>query len=428
MTCKICIKRCLRTLTLAALTLFLFPCLGCQRESTEAPHTGAQDTSATVAQTTASTPAATAESTTSQVELPVKTAPGLDITDRTDLVSICYTVWFDAILTHGTAPITDWANVTEILAGKQDWAPAPSFHYWAKPALGYYRSSDKQVIRTHMTQLGEAGVDFIIVDLTNASDGYLQSDAWYLYIQRPMDAICRTITAMRAEGKTTPYVVFWCGPNCGTPIYQKLYDRYLNSEDWADCFVFWDEKPFLITVNMPEDFPLPELYTVRAMWGLGTVKYDKGQWSFLSIDSYGKFSPGPDGKPEQVSVAVASQETYMSLPTAHGREGGVFWYKQWYNAFEIRPKIVTLTWWNEWVAQRLEIAPGVYRFTDNYNQAYSRDIEPMEGGHGDQYYRWMVEYIAAYKGGLPCPILYEESTEHTAAIEAFHKRVGKPAP
>ena len=345
---------------------------------------------------------------------------GLDITDKTGLVSICYSVWFDAILGKSGGTVDNWHNITEILAGKQEWGGSPSFHYWAKPALGYYSSSNKDVIRTHMTQLYTAGADFIIIDLTNAGDGYIGASAWTEYIQKPMDAICDTIMEMRAEGLGTPYVVFWVGDGNG-PLYQELYDKYHTVEKWKDCFVYWEGKPFLITTHKsPEEFPLKDLYTVRSMWGLG-VKYDQGQWSFLSINNKDKVTNGPDGKPEQVSVAVASQETYMSrLDTAHGREGGMFWYAQWLTAFEYRPKIVTLTWWNEWTTQRLDVGGGEYAFTDNYNQDYSRDIEPMEGGHGDQYYKWMVEYISAYKGGLECPVLIEEAYEDK--LETFMKK------
>ncbi len=332
---------------------------------------------------------------------------GLDITNKTDLVSICYSVWFDAILGGGTEPVTDWNNITEVLAGEREWGGVTAFHYWAKPAVGYYRSSDKVVIRKHMNQLYTAGVDFIVIDLTNAGDGYLGSSAWTNYIQKPMDAICDTIMEMRAEGEGTPYVVFWVGDGEG-PLYRELYDKYHAVEKWQDCFVYWDGKPFMLTTHkQPADFPLADLLTVRSMWGLrGKGGYADGQWSFLNIDNTDHLAVDKNGKPEQVSVAVASQETYMSMPSAHGREGGFFWFRQWYYAFDVHPKIVTLTWWNEWTAQRFDVDGGIH-FTDNYNQNFSRDIEPMTDGHGDQYYRWMIEYISAYKGGKDCPILVE---------------------
>ena len=346
---------------------------------------------------------------------------GLDITNKTDLVSICYSVWFDAILGVSGSGVEDWNNITEVLAGKKEWGSYPQFHYWAKPALGYYSSSNKEVIRTHMTQLYTAGVDFIIIDLTNAGDNYLGSSAWTDYIEKPMDAICETIMEMRLEGLGTPYVVFWVGTNDG-PLYQALYDRYHAAEKWKDCFVYWDGKPFLLTTHtFPKDFPLKDLFTVRSMWGLGTVKYKEGQWSFLSENNYKKYTTAADGSIEQVSVAVAAQQTYMSnLNTAHGRQGGMFWYAQWLTAFEYRPKIVTLTWWNEWTAQRLRDPDGNYVFTDNYNEDYSRDIEPMEGGHGDQYYQWMIQYISAYKGGLECPVLVED--DYVNHVSKFMKK------
>ncbi len=334
---------------------------------------------------------------------------GLDITDKTDLVSICYSVWFDTILGGGSSEIDSFNNITEALAGNQGFGNLGEFHYWAKPAEGYYRSSDKSVIRTHMRQLYTAGVDFIIVDLTNAHNGYLGSSAWITYIQQPVDAICETIMEMRAEGEGTPYVVFWVGNWVGdsTEVYKAIYDRYYTTDKWRDCFVYWDDKPFLLTSHlMPSRFPYKNLFTVRCMWGLG-VNHKAGQWSFLSVDNKNTVTYDKDGNPEQLGVATASQETYMSASTAHGRDGGAFWNAQWQTAFDVHPKIVTLTWWNEWVAQRIEVDGKVY-FTDNYTQEYSRDIEPMEGGHGDQYYQWLIQYIAAYKGGLACPDLVDK--------------------
>jgi len=37
-------------------------------------------------------------------------------------------------------------------------------------------------------------------------------------------------------------------------------------------------------------------------------------------------------------------------------------------------------------------------FVDEFDQEHSRDIEPMRGGHGDDYYWQMVDFIRRYKG------------------------------
>ncbi len=329
--------------------------------------------------------------------------PGLDITDKQDLVSICYSVWFDGILGTGNEPVTDFNNITEVLEGKRDWGAVHAFHYWAKPAQGYYRSTDMQAAKNNLILLGEADVDFIILDYTNANDGYISNTAMgKVWMFDPLDTLCQATLELRAQGYRTPYIVAWCGASEG-PMIKALYDRYYTENNpYADCFVYWEGKPFMIYTQSTDSFPYPDLFTVRYMWGLT----NEPCWRFLNIrnrnTAYEK-----DGVIEQISVAVASQETYMSMPTAHGRNGGKFFYEQWKEAFRVHPKVVTITWWNEWTAQRF-IVDGQTAFVDNYNQEYSRDIEPMEGGHGDLYYQFMKQYIAAYKAGESCPKLLEE--------------------
>lgn len=329
--------------------------------------------------------------------------PGLDITDKTNLVSICYSVWFDGILGTGTEPVTDFHNITEVLAGNQDWGPEYAFHYWAKPAQGYYRSTDIEAAKNNLILLGEADVDFIILDYTNANDGYISNTAMgKVWMFDPLDTLCRATLELRAQGYRTPYIVCWCGTSEG-PMIEAIYDRYYTENNpWADCFVYWEGKPFMIYTAPTDSFPCPEKFTVRHMWGLTTADC----WRFLNVTNRNTAYRNGDVI-EQISVAVASQETYMSMASAHGRSNGKFFYRQWVEAFRVHPKVVTITWWNEWAAQRF-IVDGTSAFVDNYNQNYSRDIEPMEGGHGDLYYRWMKQYIAAYKAGEDCPQLTGE--------------------
>ena len=356
---------------------------------------------------------------------------GLDVTHKTDLVSICYSVWFDYILRTTDTGVDYYHDISQILAGNKDWGGSPSFHYWAKPALGYYCSSNREVIRTHMSQLYAAGVDFIILDHTNLGYGLKSNPTeWNRMVDAPMIALFETIMEMRTEGLGTPYVVVWVGGGGDVQLYQYLYDNYYGQEKWADCFVYWDGKPFLLTTYYHDATnPAPEEFTVRCMGGLWdrTSCVRQNKWNFLSINNAKYCTESPDGAHEQIGVCVASQETYMSADTAHGRMGGLFWYAQWTSAFEFRPKFVTLTWWNEWTAQRLYIEgghyDGQYHFTDAYSPECSRDIEPMEGGHGDQYYRWMIQYVYAYKNHRDCPVLVED--EYLPYVDAFMQKYEK---
>ena len=42
-------------------------------------------------------------------------------------------------------------------------------------------------------------------------------------------------------------------------------------------------------------------------------------------------------------------------------------------------------------------------FVDEYTEEYSRDIEPMHGGHGDNYYYQMISFIRRFKGTRSIP-------------------------
>ena len=61
-----------------------------------------------------------------------------------------------------------------------------------------------------------------------------------------------------------------------------------------------------------------------------------------------------------------------------------------------------VTGWNEWVAGRFSMH-GPLTFVDQFTEEYSRDIEPMRGGHADNYYYQLVANVRRYKGMPPLP-------------------------
>jgi hypothetical protein len=130
-------------------------------------------------------------------------------------------------------------------------------------------------------------------------------------------------------------------------------------------------------------------------------------------------------KPEQVNVSVAQnlrakdgQVTNMSNGDARGRgfhaghqdasaaavDRGLNLAEQWRQALELAPPFVMITGWNEWIAGRWGEANGPLVFVDQFDRQYSRDIEPMRDGHGDNYYYQMVGGIRRYKGAPALPV------------------------
>ena len=310
---------------------------------------------------------------------------------------------------------------TKILAANPtspQWGPARSSHYWGEPFFGYYKPDDPWVIRKHAQMLSDAGVEVIVFDVTNA-----------LTYPKAYSAVCEVYDEMRGQGCQTPRIAFML--NAGTAATaQKLYDDLYGAGHFPDLWFRWLGKP-LILAN-PDELPpkLREFFTVRRSWAwthpdgwFGDGK-DKWPWLDNSPQNYGWH----DDKtvPEEIAVAVAQHPTTNigrsyhaghEPPEAQQDSGrGVYFEEQFKRALDVKPEFVFITGWNEWTATRfLCNADGAVGFTgrslkkgesywvDEYNQEFSRDIEPQRGHYEDNYYYQMVSFIREYKGVRPSP-------------------------
>ena len=71
--------------------------------------------------------------------------------------------------------------------------------------------------------------------------------------------------------------------------------------------------------------------------------------------------------------------------------------------------MVFVTGWNEWCASRYASWPSggnsvvENAFPDQFNNEFSRDVEPSRGDLADHYYYQLVNYVRRYKGANPIP-------------------------
>jgi len=128
------------------------------------------------------------------------------------------------------------------------------------------------------------------------------------------------------------------------------------------------------------------------------------------------------GESEQMSVGVAQNAVdgklgVLSNPRAHGRSYhagrqprvtdffGRNFAEQWDRVFSVDPRFVFVTGWNEWVAGRKAYRKdgafhgmGPVSFVDLFDAEFSRDLEPVKGGHGDIPYYQLVANVRRFKG------------------------------
>ncbi len=108
------------------------------------------------------------------------------------------------------------ADVTKVLAGDPKARLDPNHplwtegsYHWGEPEMGYFLSRDEYVIRKDMSMLADAGVDVLVMDVTNAVRYW---DEW--------DVLFTTMQKMKAEGNKVAAILLlgfqWSGDHRGT--------------------------------------------------------------------------------------------------------------------------------------------------------------------------------------------------------------------
>jgi hypothetical protein len=296
--------------------------------------------------------------------------------------------------------------------GSPLWGPIGMYHYWGEPLLGYYLSTDPWVLRRHAQWLADAGIDTLIFDTTNAQT--------YPEVYRALGEVFRQV---RAEGGRTPQIAFMVNTEAG-PTAEKLYQELYRKGAWSELWFRWQGKPLLICDPEKAGTELRSFFTLRrAHWPFALVNTPYAwHWEATYPQPYG-YTDDP-AQPEQLTVSVAQnlrqadgKVTNMSSGDARGRSfhaggpdrtqgavnRGYNFQEQWQRALDLNPPFVLVTGWNEWIAGRWGKPDGPLVFVDQFNEEFSRDIEPSKVGHGDAYYWQLVANVRRFKGALAIP-------------------------
>jgi len=336
-------------------------------------------------------------------------------------VGIFYFLWHGAHVGGGPYDISKILRQDPQAMSKANsplWGPVGAPHHWGEPLFGYYLGDDRWVLRKHAQMLADAGVDTLIFDTSNK-----------LIYKHNYTALFDALTELRREGNRTPDVAFLTPFWDPASTVQELYDELYAKGLYADLWFRWEGKP-LILANPAQVSPeLRDFFTFRRPqpdYFQGPTEPD--MWSWLEVYPQHVFR-NRRGEKEQMSVGVAQNAVKdanglrlgtLSEPGALGRSyhGGAHapapdaalhgynFAEQWERALAEDPRFVFVTGWNEWFGGRHTEFLGVKMpsmFVDTFNQENSRDIEPMKGGHGDNYYYQLVSYVRRFKGVRPLP-------------------------
>jgi len=168
-------------------------------------------------------------------------------TDKRRVVSIFYITWhtqdnyknFKAPYSADVSKIYTVDPAARLDAKHPLWTEG-SYH-WGEPEMGYFLSQDEYVIRKDMSMLADAGVDVLIMDVTNAVRYW---DEW--------EVLFKTMQKMKAEGNKVPKFCFWAFNGPVVTVVQDLYDKIYKVNKFPDLWFYWDGKPLMLYNGTPK--------------------------------------------------------------------------------------------------------------------------------------------------------------------------------
>jgi len=365
-------------------------------------------------------------------------------------IGMFYYLWHHNTGTYGDGG-ANW-DVSQYLAAHpysnphNPWGDNPimqtvnATYWWGHPELDYYDPSDPWVLRRQIALLNHARIDVLIFDYSNAT-----------YYDAQLTALCNMIRQMRFEGeKINLKIAFLTHANSGqTATY--LYNTFYGPGKYSDLWYYWQGKPLILgaingsgTGDIVPSATVQNFFTWRTSWAnYTTSKQDEWSWIDTPTPQHWNYDARTD-LPEQLPVSCGgwangnlgksqsnnSQQDYDNyhLPLQHTSRLGVFFKEQMNYGLKYDPQFLFLTQWNEWIAGSFAAPTACYThlladccpvggfyFVDEYNEEYSRDMEPMKGGHTDNYYFQMVGQNRLRKGVRPIPPASAPQTINLAA-------------
>ena len=316
-------------------------------------------------------------------------------------------------------------------------------YWWNESIYGFYRGDDKWVLRKQAELLTNAGVDVIFTDNTNAAMTW--RNAYTPLMEEWTDAMEDGLKAP----KVSFMLPFWDKNYTNTQL-QSLYLDIFRANKWNNLWFYWEDKPMLMAIKesvngnaAPIEKEISKFFTFRAGqpdYLYHPEKNEFGAWGWLSMYPQATYAGSrnnvKDGKVEQMTVGIAQNHDYENKALAamsgnhiagrsysskypnryevEGAEASKWGYnfaEQFEYALEVDPQVIFVTGWNEFRVGRYEVWPEnegnpaavENAFPDQYNDEFSRDIEPTKGELKDHYYYQLVNYVRQFKGARPIP-------------------------
>lgn len=293
------------------------------------------------------------------------------------------------------------------------WGPVNAFHHWGESLYGYYSSEDEWVMRKHVQLLTDAGVDFLVFDATNA-----------VHYPVPSLTMLKVLDEYQKKGWNVPKIAYYTNSNSGATA-ERIYKEIYSKTEYKNLWFQWEGKPLLMAHPEECSAEVKQFFRIKKSQWPNEGKYHADGFPWMAFERPQHVFKNADGENEVINVSVAQHAGTIRFSSSAFYGDQTNWTRSWHNgkndsapnaflygynfgeqfdfALKQDPKMIFITGWNEWVAMRFKnmVPNEPVGFVDLCDTNNSRDIEPMKGGFGDNYYIQMVENIRRFKGVAP---------------------------
>ena len=362
-------------------------------------------------------------------------------------VGLFYFTWLGQ---HGTQQDGIF-NITRLLKDDPDslWnkdidklypdSPKDKYHFWAEPLYGYYNSLDPWVIRKHIELLTFSGVDFLVFDATNGFHYLNVMDVFLPILQEYYDAgwnVPKIVFYTNSVSAQTVNILY-SGDGHGSPGLAGT--GIYKSGKFKDLWFQPNGKPLIIGITNPDNpaagMPAPVITDPEI---LNFFEIKESQWPNAPQQANGFpwmsfVRPQVVHGGDTINIGVAQHNKlpfsdallnndlanemwgrgytseFGSNRSDEAIQSGLNFEEQFKVAKDLDVKYNFITGFNEWVAikfindlenniQYEGIKKRRVFFVDTFNEEYSRDVEMMKGGYGDNFMLQMIRNTRDLKG------------------------------
>ena len=314
------------------------------------------------------------------------------------------------------------------------------FHFASEPLYGYYSMKDPWIINRHVELLTMAGLDYLMIDATNAITTYGQ-----VYT-----TLFQTLKKYYDQGWNVPKVAFYTNSASRETLESIQRIIYLAHPEWSDLWLRFsgDDRPVAVGVSLwnaafkgggGSDWtnrdeavePGSDLYNYfnfyESEWpSTGTSADNSDAMPWMAKWNRAPYPTGAGNIAASViqhssSSVYASNKDNNASRGFYGWENGGGKNSDWAKGDNLEWQInsartylnngqarnLLITGWNEWMAIKNPAGSPSYVnentardsgiwFCDVYNAEYSRDIE-MGKAYGDGFYLQLARHTREIK-------------------------------